>query len=256
MRPTTRLLLLLASLSLAGCGGDEPPDPGRPRPDRPTDPGPAADPTAPGRIAGRVVLRGPPPVRQPVAMGDPDCVRLHAEDLLDESVIVGPDGGLAGCFVWLVAGPRRPAGPAPTEPVRVVQVGCRFEPRVVGLRAGQPLEIENLDKVLHNVHATTDLNDSFNETQLRGDVSRVAFAHPETMIHLECHLHRWMEAWIGVVDHPHFAVTGPDGAFVLPDVAPGRHRLAVWHEVHGRREVEVDVAPGATAGVEIEVGGG
>ncbi len=59
-------------------------------------------------------------------------------------------------------------------------------------------------------------------------------------------MHPWMTAYIGVVPHPFFAVTGSDGRYTLADVPPGRYTLEVWHERFGRQTVQARVA-GQTA---------
>jgi hypothetical protein len=72
---------------------------------------------------------------------------------------------------------------------------------------------------------------------------------PET-IRVGCDVHAWMQAYVHVLGHPYFAVTGPDGAFTLKDVPPGelrRHQLAraVRHtrsEGEGRPEEEQAIA--------------
>jgi len=51
---------------------------------------------------------------------------------------------------------------------------------------------------------------------------------------VKCNVHSWMRAYIGVVDHPYFAVTGPDGAFELKNVPPGGYTVAVWKSWESR----------------------
>ena len=40
-------------------------------------------------------------------------------------------------------------------------------------------------------------------------------------------------AYIGVVNHPYFAVTGSGGTFTLRDVPPGTYTIEAWHEKSG-----------------------
>jgi hypothetical protein len=58
-----------------------------------------------------------------------------------------------------------------------------------------------------------------------------------------------MRAWLGVVDHPYFATTGPDGRFTLPDVPAGDYVVASWHERFGTREARVTLGPRETKDV-------
>jgi hypothetical protein len=69
------------------------------------------------------------------------------------------------------------------------------------------------------------------------------------MIPVKCNVHKWMHAYIGVVEHPYFAVTGADGAFELKNVPPGDYTVAVWQEKLGQQTQQVHVAPSTTAAV-------
>jgi hypothetical protein len=52
-----------------------------------------------------------------------------------------------------------------------------------------------------------------------------------------------MHAFIGVVDHPYSAVTGPDGTFEMPNVPPGDYVVEAWQETLGTREQKITVTP-------------
>jgi hypothetical protein len=60
-----------------------------------------------------------------------------------------------------------------------------------------------------------------------------------------------MVAFVGVVNHPHFAVTPADGAFVLRDVPQGTYELRAWHEKLGTTSSKVVVDPAREATVEL-----
>ena len=51
------------------------------------------------------------------------------------------------------------------------------------------------------------------------------------------------------VDHPYFAVTGPDGAFDLTNLPPGDYTLAVWHEKLGEQKQQVHLDASGTAAI-------
>jgi hypothetical protein len=51
-----------------------------------------------------------------------------------------------------------------------------------------------------------------------------------------------MNAYAGVLDHPYFAVTKPDGSFSIPNLPPGTYKLAAWHERLGSQTIDVTVA--------------
>ena len=68
------------------------------------------------------------------------------------------------------------------------------------------------------------------------------------MIPVKCNIHPWMRAYIGVVSHPFFAVTGDDGTFTMKGLPPGTYTIEVCaREVrqagaagHRRRQGEQD----------------
>lgn len=49
------------------------------------------------------------------------------------------------------------------------------------------------------------------------------------LMRVSCSTHQWMRGWILVTDELS-VVTGADGTFTLPDLAPGRYELVIWHE--------------------------
>ena len=58
-----------------------------------------------------------------------------------------------------------------------------------------------------------------------------------------------MNAYVGVLDHPFFAVSGGDGAFDISGLPPGTYEIEAWHEELGTQTQSVTVAEGGTADV-------
>ena len=57
------------------------------------------------------------------------------------------------------------------------------------------------------------------------------FTAKEVMVPFKCDVHGWMNAYVGVLDHPYFAVTGADGTFELKGLPPGHlHHRGVARE--------------------------
>ena len=51
------------------------------------------------------------------------------------------------------------------------------------------------------------------------------------MVPFKCDVHGWMNAYVGVLDHPFFAVTDEDGKFELKGLPPGHlHDRSVARE--------------------------
>ncbi len=246
-----RVLLVIAALSFfPGCGTNKPPEKKA-----------AAKPVAylhvdgatAGMLRGRVTYHGPRPARQAIAMdADAGCEQAnHGHPVYDSSLLVGHDGGLANAFIYIKSGLEgKVFEPAP-EPVLVDQRGCMFVPRIIALRAGQTLAVKNSDPVSHNIHPMPANNREWSQQQSPDSPDMEhRFPRPEVMIPVKCNVHSWMHAYIGVVDHPYFAVTGPGGAFEIPDVPPGDYTVAVWHEKLGDQVKPVHVAPSASATVD------
>jgi hypothetical protein len=207
--------------------------------------------STPGTIRGRVLLSGKNPGNPIIRMGrDPKCNQLNTgKRVIQETVITGTGGGLANVFVKLEG--RFPAAAVPIAPVTIDQRNCIYMPRVVGVRVGQTLEIRNSDELLHNVHAFSTATNNFNVGQPRaGVVYRFKAKDEETMLRLKCDIHSWMTAYVGVVSHPYFSVTGNSGTFEITGVPPGTYTISTWHERFGVLTKSVRVAPGAATSVD------
>jgi len=121
-----------------------------------------------------------------------------------------------------------------------------------GVRVGQPLEVRNSDPLLHNVRADSAVNEPFNQGQpVQGMRYAHTFSTAEVMVPMKCDVHAWMNAWIGVVNHPYFAVTGADGAFTLANLPPGSYTVEAWHEAAGTQSGTVTVTAHGTASLSL-----
>ena len=112
-----------------------------------------------------------------------------------------------------------------------IRSGCWFHPRVLGIQTGQILKVVNSDPVTHNIHPMAEINREWNHSQGAGDPPMARkFIKPEIMIPVKCNIHSWMHAFIGVLDHPYFAVSKDDGTFEIKNLPPGTYTIAVWQE--------------------------
>ena len=204
-----------------------------------------------GAIKGRVRLGAKSPGNVVIRMGvDPMCAKINAgKRVIQEAVVTSADGGLANAFVRVQG--MFPRTPVPTEPVTIDQRGCVYTPRVVGARVGQTLQVHNGDGLLHNVHSLSASSNSFNIGQpLSGMMYKFQLKDEEVVLPLKCDVHRWMTAYIGVVSHPYFAVSGADGTFEIANVPVGAYTMQTWHERYGDLNQPVRVRPGATTTVD------
>lgn len=218
-----------------------------PAPAASIDPPPGVDPLQTGFVRGSVRIVGPVPPRKRLRVdADPRCAALQAGVLLSEDVVADEGGFVQGAFVYLSRGLNGPAPLAPVASVYLDQVGCRYVPHVLGVQVGQPLVVLNSDNLLHSVHASA-LNNKGCVIGMpaAGQEHVERFTCPEIMVRIRCDVHPWMSAWVGVLDHPYFAVTAEKGGYGIPKLPPGRYIFKVWHEKYADVEREVDVGPGA-----------
>lgn len=185
------------------------------------------------------------------------CKEHHPEGIERERLIADANGNLANVLVIVKKGHEALERPEPSEEaVLIDQVNCQYVPHVVVVHTGQKLEIRNSDPILHNVHGIPAVNfPEFNFAQVRkGQATIRKFRKPEIGLFLKCDIHSWMSAWIHVVDHPWYALTGTDGRATVRGLPPGKYTFTVWHEVfRGDRAktVEVEVKADGNAPVEV-----
>ena len=208
--------------------------------------------SAEGNIAGTVTFDGDPPKRKRIRMdADPVCAGSHSGPVLGQEVVVGDGGGLANVFVFVKDGLPDKEYPAPSDTVIIDQKGCYYTPHVVGVQVGQPVQILNSDKTLHNVHGMPKKNAGFNFAMPKFVKKKDhKFDSVETMVYVKCDVHPWMSSYIGVLPHPFFAVTGDDGKFEIDGLPAGKYTVEAWQETLGTQEATVEVAADGTATVD------
>src|SRR5439155_543634 len=91
-------------------------------------------------------------------------------------------------------------------------------------------KIKKPNGILHNIKAKGTKNRPFNISQPAIMTSTRTFTAPEVMVPLECNVHGWMHAWLGVLPHPFYAVSGADGSFSIKGLPPGTYTIEGWHE--------------------------
>jgi hypothetical protein len=204
-----------------------------------------------GTVKGKATYTGAPPAPTKLAMdADPVCAAAHTTPVMSEEIVV-KDGGLQNVFVYLTGAPSkapadhsghdRPAG-LPVPPAH---------PRHSGRPAAADPE-QRPDAPQHPRHAQEEpavqLRDAEvrqeegNQVRQRRDDGRGEVRRPS----LDEQLHRRL-------DHPYFAVSGPDRTFTIADVPAGEYPVKAWHEKLGEKEGKVKV-DGATATIDYTFG--
>lgn len=238
MLPKYRLLLLLSALSVCACShpSEEKQEPALPLA--------TIDETNGATISGKVLFTGDKPSMPVIDMSaNPMCERQHTTPQHAETVVINPNGTIRYAFVWIKDGLPKARWTPPQTSVVLDQNGCVYRPHVLALMVGQQLEIDNSDPVNHNVHAEAQVNVPWNESQPpQADKKFKTFPRQEIWFPVTCSVHPWMRAYLSVVSHPFFAVTGEDGTFTLKGVPPGSYTIEVIQEKYGRKTAQVTVA--------------
>jgi len=243
---------VLAAVVIAACGGGG--DAGGEAGDETAGEEAAAarvDPATVGTISGVINFAGTPPAATAIDMSDEStCAEAYPDGPMTQEV-VARDGRLANVFVRLTEGVS--GAPAPSGSVNLDQENCRYHPHVLGVQANQDLVISNSDDLLHNINASPTQNRGFNISQPRAGIeSTQRFSVPEVMIPVRCDVHGWMQAYIGVVEHPYFATSAEDGTFTIENVPAGDYTLEAWHEEYGTMTANVTVTAQGTAEVAFD----
>jgi len=246
MRPIRLFMLCCAIALLAGCHGKSSTEhTGQAAINTPAPVFFKVDLSTAGVVSGTIHLKGPRPTPKVIDMSnEPACVEAHHGRAYDESLVVNKKGELANAFVYIKSGLEGKTFEIPATPVTIDQSGCWFRPRVMGIQTGQIFKVVNSDPVTHNIHPMAEINREWNHSQGAGDPAiERKFTKTEVMIPVKCNIHSWMHAFIGVLDHPYFAVSGDDGSFEIRNLPPGTYTLAVWQEKLGTQEQQVTVGP-------------
>ncbi len=234
--------MALMVMVLVGCGKkEEQTTTGAGKETTSSPPSTPIDPATVGEVTGRVIFEGVKPQPQRINMDqDPVCMEKRHAPVFAEDGAVNANGTLPNVFVYVKAGAENYTFAPPSNHAVLMQAGCMYAPHVLGLMAGQILEIASSDPTTHNIHPMPVNNREWNMAQTPGaPVILQKFMHPEIMIPVKCNQHPWMRAWIGVTSNPFFTVTGTDGAFTLKGLPPGNYTIGAWTATFGTEEQKV-----------------
>ncbi len=198
------------------------------------------DPSTVASVSGKVTLDGAAPKAQKIDMSQDAACK---GDNMSETIVSEHDGDLANVFVYVKDGLGDRSFDMPKDPVVIDQKGCQYHPHVLGVMAGQTVQVKNDDQTTHNIHPTPKDNREWNESQGPGAAPiEKTFAREEIMLPVKCNQHPWMKMYVNVVKSPFFAVTDRDGKYEIKGLPPGTYTLAFVQEKLGEQTQQVTVA--------------
>lgn len=160
------------------------------------------------------------------------------------------DASNADTVVWLTnLHTKETVSPGPT--VRLLQKDKRFNPHVLAVTVGTAIEFPNQDPFFHDVFSIYHGKPFDLGLYESGAVRKVRFTQVGVS-YIFCNIHPDMSAEVVALSTPHFALTGRDGTFLVPNVPPGKYRLEIWHELAAQAELnsltrEIEVTAGDNA---------
>ncbi len=188
----------------------------------------------------------------PLARAEPGSVQGEVQ-----ISVMGPDGkpqpkaDRSGVVVYLTGYTEAP----PAELARMSQRDKSFIPAVLPIVAGQKVEFDNQDVVLHNVFSRSVAH-KFDAGKNRAGEKYVETFNKTGIIDVYCDIHEEMVATLVVVPNRAFAVTDKDGRFHLRGVPPGRYPLFAVHRRDEKSDIaraEVSVEEGRTSTVTLQL---
>lgn len=191
-----------------------------------------------GSLKGKFVVDGT--VGEPLALNaNKDTETCGKHPLVDETVVVGEGNTLANAVVFIYSRKPIEAHPdygdvASAKPVVLDNKGCRFEPHVVAVRAGQALQVNNSDPIGHNTNVAFIQNPAFNQLIAGSGSVTLTPAKAEPLpAGVACNIHPWMKGYVVVQQHPYVAVSNDKGEFEIKNIPVGTHEFVFWHEGKG-----------------------
>lgn len=168
---------------------------------------------------------GLPPVTVKVEVINPPAAKKPAtgNDSTDLSNIV----------VWLtpLSATEGAAGlPPGSRPVpQVAQINKSFDPHVLVIQVGTPVQFPNKDPFLHNVFSLFD-GKRFDLGFYEAGSSKVVHFDRPGVSFLFCNIHPEMSGAVVAVDTPYFGKSDRNGRVTILNVPDGRYELNVWYE--------------------------
>jgi len=214
-------------------------------------PGPSLGVAGAASVKGVVKFEGKVPAAKTINMAaDPSCAKLHPTPVLNQEVMADAKGDLENVIVFIADGFGDRTFDPPSQPARIEQKGCMYQPHVVAVQANQPLQVVNDDPTTHNIHPMPANNREWNKAELPGSKLEEAFPRQEIAIPVKCNVHPWMHSYVAVFKHPYFVVTGKDGSFDLSNLPPGTYTLEAWHEKLGTSTQKITIGANETKSVD------
>jgi plastocyanin len=198
-----------------------------------------------GQIKGIIQFQGEVPVQEVLTALPTSCMHHHQGKTPQKESVLAQNGRLQNVMVRVIEGLElfELDTPPSLEPKGIDQLGCVYLPHILMVQTDQKVYFTNSDEELHNVNGFILGQQIFNFAILpQGKKVTKRFKEPG-IVELRCDVHPWMVAYIGVHNHPYYALSNDHGEFQIAGLPPGNYTLEAWHEVYGRQTQKVTLLP-------------
>ena len=155
---------------------------------------------------------------------------------VDDSLLVGKEGGLANVFVFATSpDAQSPIADSQLAKPHALEIkNGQFSPRVLAVTAGDRLEIKNSDALGFGFHLMAIRNQELNYLVPPNSTRSLVLSKPEKVpIRFRSDPQSWATGLLLIHSNPHFAVSAPDGTFSISNLPPGKWEFRAWHEKVG-----------------------
>lgn len=140
----------------------------------------------------------------------------------------------ANVVVWLTSLDDRPglhpvSQDGPAKLPRLVQKDKRFDPHLLVVPAGTPVEFPNRDPFFHNVFSLFE-GKRFDLGLYEAGTTRVVHFDRPGVSYIFCNIHPEMSAVVVALKTPYYGVSDAAGKITIERVPEGRYSMQVWAE--------------------------
>lgn len=188
-----------------------------------------------GTLRGRFLYDGSAPAPAKLAVTK-DIEVCGQHNLVDESLVVGADGGVANVVLYLRSKPAQVHEEYANLPAEVTfdNEHCRFVPHVLTMTTSQTVILHNSDPVAHNSNLQPIPGLPVNPLIAAGGQATYKFVtEPILPVPITCNIHPWMKGYIVARSNPYVTVSAADGTFEIKNLPVGSLEFQAWHERPG-----------------------
>lgn len=113
------------------------------------------------------------------------------------------------------------------EPVKIMQKGFAFEPRITVVKTGTRVTFPNRDQSHHHLYSFSKAH-PFEFKLYKGDSPEITL-NEAGVITMGCNIHDWMLGYVVVADTPFHGLSNKNGEVEIQGLPHGEYKIKFWH---------------------------